>query len=1269
MIKRWVVNLKIRQKLNVITLIAILSIILMGFAANYFYRTSIVLSILIDAERIHTLNFQMGIEEFYQYQLTGDRTFIEKSKANIIKANQMARTFGQAKITLESSSKKVLAKELFEVLDEVLNQDFSKAALMADRIVLMIKIDNEDFNQVINLASLGAEKGENILNIIESYAQNPTEETLAELKIAIKDIHDYYREFASGIGKINDFANRLLIWGIVLITFILGVVAFLLSSYISGIIAKSVNNLLENFREISKGNIEKRIPVDTKDEFGKLSSSFGEMQDSLQLIVDQMKKVADGDYSVTITPKSENDQLSISLNKMTLALSRASAENLRQNWIKTGQNILNEKMRGDKDLHALTVDIVTFLAEYLNAQVGAVYLPDDEERTLSLYGSYAFVKRKKLSDRFEMGEGLIGQAAFGRQTISLTDVPEDYTRIASATGDMRPRNVLVQPLTHDNKLMGVIELASKDEFDDNKMEFIRMISENVAISISSSLARLKLAALLQQTQHQAEELQTQQEELKVSNEELEEQTKALKASERELQSQQEELRVTNEELEEKTHYLETQKNEINQKNFELERTKTDLEEKAHELEITGKYKSEFLANMSHELRTPLNSLLILSKNLLQNKKQNLSADQLESIEIINKSGKDLLNLINEILDLSKIESGKMELNIETIRVTDIANSIQQNFNHVILEKGLSLEVSVSPEMPETIRTDLIRFEQVIKNLVSNAVKFTHQGGVTVEFLSAPLHRNYNRADINPGDFFALKVTDTGIGIPKEKQLIIFEAFQQADGSTSRQYGGTGLGLSICREIVKLFGGEIQLESQQDKGSTFTVFLPFKLSADGSGSKAKAFSSERLYSLQGSDAKIQKENFSEFTSLKPVDDDKSQLAGDDHIILVIEDDVNFARVLKKQCHEKGFKFLHAVTGESGLKMAGKYLPDAIMLDIKLPGIDGITVLDRLKDDPKIRHIPVHIMSGLEETIDVYQKGAIGYLQKPIDEEMMDKAFSKLKEIINKDVKDLLIVEDDEIMLKHVIEVIGNEGVKPVGVQTGSKALEMLRQKKFDCIVLDLNLPDMTGFELLRKIEEEEQFEMPPVIIYTGKDLTIEEHNLLKKYAESIIVKGVKSEERLLDETALFLHRVVDRLPRKKQQIISTLHNKTGAVEGKKVLLVDDDMRNLFALSKVLDEKGMRIIEAENGKVAIEKLKAEKDIDIILMDIMMPVMDGFEAMREIRRMPEFKSLPIIALTAKAMKDDFEKCIAAGASDYLAKPLDIEKLMSLMSVWLYK
>lgn len=1268
MIKKWLSNLRIRRKLNVITVIALLSIVLMGFAANYFYKTGKVLTFIINAERIHTLNFQLGIEYFYQYLQSGDSTLIENCYENIDKANHMAATFGKSELLSQTKSNREFAEILFGAINEAIDNDFSNARLMVNRINLLLLLDNPELKHSLELATLGAEKGENIKVIISSYIESPDEKKLEELNMAMNDLHNYYREFAASISAITKYANSLLIWGIIIITLLLGLITVALSEYISRLISESVLKLVDNFKAIVKGNIDKDIQIYSKDELGTLANSFSEMQSSLREIVGKMQQVAEGNYDVSLELKSEKDRLTASLNKMALALRQTSSENKAQSWLKNGQNQLNETMRGDMDIMELSTRVITFLAEYLEVQMGAMYLTAKDEEILKLYGSYAFTKRKQLNDQFKFGEGLVGQAAFGRQTISLTKLPEDYSRIISATGDMQPRNVVVQPLIYDKKLMGVIELASKEEFSEQQMEFIRAVSENIAISINSSKSRVRLKELLEETQQQAEELQTQQEELKVANEELEEQTKALRENEKELQTQQEELRVTNEELEEKTHSLELQKKEVAEKNQVLTKMKNDLEEKARQLELTSKYKSEFLANMSHELRTPLNSLLILSKNLLQNKKGNLNDDQLESIEIIRKSGNDLLTLINEILDLSKIESGKMSVNIERVRLEEITKNIRRNFGHMISEKGLELQINVDDEMPPAIDTDMVRLEQLIKNLVSNAIKFTDEGHISVSFEPATSKTKFHNPDIEPEKYFALSVSDTGIGIPREKQLIIFEAFQQADGSTSRNYGGTGLGLSICKEIARLFNGEIQLNSTEGEGATFTVYLPYHFNES-----QKSEPGHSAVNIENKDSGKEKPK-KKFETLKTsairhIDDDRENLGPDDRVILVIEDDDNFARILKKQCHEKHFKFLHAPTGETGLIMADKHIPDAVILDIKLPGIDGITVLDRIKDNPKIRHIPVHMMSALEETIDVYQKGAMGYLNKPIDSTDMDHAFAKIEDILDKKVKDLLIVEDNEDMRNQIIDIVGREDVEPRGVGTAEEAYRLIAENKFDCVILDLGLPDMSGFDLLKKLDEDENIEVPPVIIYTGQELSREENRELKKYAESIIIKGVKSEERLLDESALFLHRVVDHLPSSKQKIITTLHDKDAIFRDKKVLLVDDDMRNVFALSKILDEKGMQVIEAENGKVALEKLQKEKDMDIVLMDIMMPVMDGYEAMRKIRKKPEFKSLPIIALTAKAMKDDYEKCIAAGANDYMTKPIGIEKLTSLMNVWLHR
>ncbi len=1272
MIRKWLSNLKISRKLNVITIVAVLSIVIMGLAANYFFRTARVLTIIINAERLHTLKFQLGVEDFYRYLQTGDSTLIPQSIQSIDAANRMAKTFGNSQVLADTKTDTEFAEMLFLVIAEAMDNNFSNAKLMVSRVKLLLMLNNTQLLTSLDVAAQGAVKGEKVISIISDYAENPTEKKLEELQVAIDEIHGFYKIFASSISDINSYANKLLIWGIFVITVLLGVVTVILASFISGLFSRSVLLLSDNFKEIVRGNLNEKIEINSRDELGLLAESFTEMQQSLQDVANKMQQISDGDYSVSIIPKSEKDKLSLSLNKMTEALRTVSGENESQNWMKSGQNELNERLRGDKNLQDLTTQAITFIAEYLGVQMGAFYIPDESGKLLNLFGSYAFSKRKTLNESFKIGEGLVGQAAFGRQAISVTQLPSDYTRITSATGDMAPRNVLVFPLIYEGQLTGIIEVASKDELDDFKTEFLNSVSENISIAINSAKSRVKLHELLRQTQEQADELQTQQEELRVSNEEMEEQTKALKESEKELQAQQEELRVINEELEEKTHSLELQKKEITGKNDVLTVMKEDLEEKAKELEITSKYKSEFLSSMSHELRTPLNSLLILSKNLLQNKKKNLNEDQLETVEIIRKSGNDLLNLINEILDLSKIESGKMNLTVENIQFKELAQSVKRNFGHVTGEKGLKLIVDVSPDLPETAQTDIIRLEQVIRNLISNAIKFTDTGSITVKFAPAPGSINYKNSAIDKDKYFAISVSDTGIGIPPEKQRIIFEAFQQADGSTSRKYGGTGLGLSISTEIAKLFKGEIHLKSKSGHGSTFTVVMPFNFKAEEatakSGNPGSAVVVDRVD--RSSRPPAPKPNPAKtIETIKSVEDDRNNFTGDDRVILVIEDDLNFARVLKSQCREKKFKFLHAATGETGLILAEKYLPDAIILDIKLPGMDGVMVLDRIKENPKLRHIPVHMMSALEETLDVFQKGAIGYLTKPIDNDELDEAFRKFEGIIDKSVKDLLIIEDEEVLRKQIIEIIGREDVEPVGVGTGEEAYQLLKEKKFDCIVLDLGLPDISGFELLEKIEKDKTINLPPVIIYTGRDLSREETAKLKKYAESIIIKGVKSEERLLDETALFLHRVVDHLPKNKQEIISSLHDKDAVFRGKKVLLVDDDMRNLFAMSKVLDDKGMVIIEAENGKVAIDKLEKANNVDLILMDIMMPIMDGYEAMTKIRKNPAFKSIPIIAITAKAMKDDYEKCIAAGASDYLTKPLDVDKLMSLMNVWLYK
>jgi signal transduction histidine kinase/DNA-binding response OmpR family regulator len=760
--------------------------------------------------------------------------------------------------------------------------------------------------------------------------------------------------------------------------------------------------------------------------------------------------------------------------------------------------------------------------------------------------------------------------------------------------------------------------------------------DSIGISVNSAIARKKIKKLLEEAQVQSEELQTQQEELKQMNEELEEQAQSLKA-------QQEELQMTNEELEEQTQSLEV-------KNKEVEASKNDIEQKTKQLEISSKYKSEFLANMSHELRTPLNSLLLLSKNLSENKKKNLDAIQIESAEIIYKSGTDLLVLINEVLDLSKIEAGKMSINIEKVSLKNFTDDLVRNFKHHAEQKGLKLTCKLDKELPGYIRTDSQRLNQIMKNLLSNAIKFTEKGNINIS-----IHRN-TQTTLN------ISVRDTGIGIHKDKQMAIFEAFQQAEGGTSRKYGGTGLGLSISRELAKLLGGEIKLSSNLNEGSTFSLIIPLEIFHEQESVRINTLREPVLNAPRS-------QNDLKYLNYPAIADDRDTITYDDKVVLIIEDDLKFASVLLMQANNLGFKCLSAATGEDGLLLAAKHKPQAIILDMGLPGIDGHQVLLELKANPSVRHIPVHIISANDRSLESIKEGAIECLVKPVDKKDLEEAFNRIENFVSRKMKNLLIIEDNENSRKAMRILIGNGDVKCFEAGTGKTALDIYQQNHIDCIILDLGLPDMSGFELINELEKVTGHNIPPVIVYTGKELTHEENIKLQKYSETIIIKGIKSEERLLDETSLFLHRTIGDLPKSKQLIINKLHDKKAAFNGKKILLVDDDTRNVFALSKILMEHGMEILGAENGKSALEELDKHSDIDLVLMDIMMPEMDGYEAMRLIRSQKKFMSLPVIALTAKAMDMDKQKCIDAGANDYIAKPIDVERLLSLMHVWMSK
>jgi CheY-like chemotaxis protein/signal transduction histidine kinase/CHASE3 domain sensor protein len=993
-------------------------------------------------------------------------------------------------------------------------------------------------------------------------------------------------------------------------------------------------------------------------------------------IADITGQIAQGNLDVDIEENQTLTGILASIKTMLLSLKSNKKTVDDQDWLKTGIAQLNDLVRGENDVTKLSTKIISEMTSYMESQIGALYLldkTDDKEISLVLTGSYAYKKRKNLSNKFKSGEGLVGQAFLERQQIVVSNVPEDYVKITSGLGESVPRFIVETPFMFEDEVIGVIEIGSIHEITDLQLSYLEQAVLVTGISFNTVQNQEELGNALQESQalseelqSQSEELQSQQEELKAANEELEAQTETLKRSEGSLIAQQEELQAANEELEEKTDFLEKQRSEITEKNDVLAKTGAELEAKAKELEISSRYKSEFLANMSHELRTPLNSILLLSRDLAENKEKHLDEEEVECADIVYKSGNDLLNLINEILNLSKIESGKMTLELKDLQLKEFADDIKVNFARLTKEKELELNVKLAEKLPESIKTDAQKLDQIIKNLIFNASKFTDEGSISISIDRPGNDVNLSKSGLHFSNTIAISVSDTGIGIPEDKQHEIFEAFQQADGSTSRKYGGTGLGLSICRELSKLLGGEIQLESKAGEGATFTLYL----SQDGPeiipASEAENAVAKSLSKKSASATK------KEISYKADVVDDRNQIKPKDNSILVIEDDPVFAKILVEQCVENGFKCLVADNGEEGLQLAMEKIPKAIILDIRLPEKNGWEVLDELKSNPNTRNIPIHVMSSEDDLEDAFLKGVVGTLNKPVSREDLNNALNNIKSFVNRKKKTLLIVEDDEVQMKAIKKLISRKDVKVFEAGSGEAAVKLLKSAVVDCVILDLKLPDMSGFDLLDKLDAMEDVNTPPVIVYTAKDLSNDELNKLEEHSETVIVKGGKSEERLLDEAALFLHRVVEKMPKPKQAMLTNLYDKDNMFKGRKLLVVDDDMRNVFALSKILKEKGVIVEKAENGKKAIKYLEENDDIDLILMDIMMPEMNGYDAIKQIRdKKSKVKKhdVFIFALTAKAMKQDKEKCIEAGADDYLSKPLDTEKLFSMMRVWLYR
>jgi signal transduction histidine kinase/CheY-like chemotaxis protein/CHASE3 domain sensor protein len=951
--------------------------------------------------------------------------------------------------------------------------------------------------------------------------------------------------------------------------------------------------------------------------------------------------------------------LSISV---TYLVRRAALTRQFQDWLQAGQIGISVAAVGDVRLEKLGDNVLRFFAEYLDATAGAFFVKvGGSYRRVATYG---VAVDGGAPVGFEAGDGLLGQAVKDRRVFIVHDVPDGYLTLSSALGRGQPRHLLIVPFISDESANAVLELGFLQPIDESVTQLFERISESVAVAVQSVNFRTNLQNLLQETQRQAEELQAQSEELRVSNEELEEQSRALKESQTRLELQQAELEQTNVQLEEQTTLLEAQRDEAS-------RSKTALQVQARELEQASQYKSDFLANMSHELRTPLNSSLILAKLLADNREGNLTAEQIQFAETIRSAGNDLLALINDILDLSKIEAGHMEIRPEMVRLNHMTDDLVRTFLTMAEQKGLVFRTQILPGCPEMLHTDRLRLEQVLKNVLSNAIKFTEKGEVTLS------------VSLTTEGRIAFAVTDTGIGIAEHQQEVVFEAFRQADGTTNRKYGGTGLGLSISRELTRLLGGEIHLKSQPGRGSTFTVTVPENYDAALVRPRQSAAMGQAPTVTARPAIKSSLATIGHIPTLPPAgpqpprrtrrfEDDRERLTGNSRVILAVEDDEPFAKILFDLAHELRFECLIATTAEEGLAMAIQYLPSAVVLDVGLPDHSGLSVLDRLKHDSRTRHIPVHVVSAGDYAQTAMALGAVGYMLKPVKREALVEALERLETRLSQRMRRVLVVEDDPVQLDSLRRLLGSRDVETVGVGNAAGCLEHLKEATFDCMVLDLSLPDASGYSLLETLSREDTYAFPPVIVYTGRELSVDEEQQLRRYSKSIIIKGAKSPERLLDEVTLFLHQVVSELPPEQQRMLEKARSRDAAIEGRRILVVEDDVRNVFAITSILEPRGAVVQIARNGREALEAIRKAyetpgKEIDLVLMDVMMPEMDGITATREIRKRPEWKKLPVLMLTAKAMKDDQEQCLSAGANDYMAKPLDVEKLLSLVRVWM--
>ncbi len=1057
-----------------------------------------------------------------------------------------------------------------------------------------------------------------------------------------------------------------------------------------------VRGIAKVVTSVAKGNLKQKLSIQAKGEVAQLTDTINEMIETLATFSDQVTTVArevgaegklggqanvpgasgtwknltenvnqlaanlttqvraisevasavtQGDLTRTIgvEAKGEVEALKDTINQMIANLKATTLRNQEQDWLKSNLAKFTQMLQGQKELNSVTKAILSELAQVVTAQHGLFYLLEEHERfedsKLKLIASYAYKKKKVGPTKFAMGEGLIGQCALQKEKILLTNVPEGYLEINSGLGSAKPLNIIILPVLFENRLKAVIELASFDAFSQTHQDFLDGLTESIGIVLNTIESNSRTEELLVQSQSLASE----------------------------LKSQQEVLRNTNEELEEKAVLLAAQKNEVEQKNQEVEEARRSLEEKANQLTLTSKYKSEFLANMSHELRTPLNSLQILAHELIENHEGNLTAKQIQFAKTINACGEDLIQLINDILDLSKIESGYISVDYSTISFDEITRYVENTFKHISEAKHLKFSITAEDNLPDYIETDPQRLNQILKNLLSNSFKFTERGGVSLKIYRASNNWKTKIPSLeNAEAVIAFEIKDTGIGISKDKQNIIFEAFQQAEGSTSRKYGGTGLGLSISRGLSDLLGGTIELESIPDEGSTFTLFLPLRVSAQTENKQIEAENRSIQKSTKTQHTTFHVSEIGQYFE-DQVGDDRLNIMSGERVLLIIDTDVAQARMMVEKAHENSIKAVASTRGSDVIDFINQFHPQAIIMNINLDDTNGWKIMDRLKNDLTLRHIPVYVTSTEDDRDAALKRGARNFLMKPFKESSLKHVFDDIIDFSNKKAKSLLIVDDNEQELEAVVEAVNADDVQVTTAKTAKEAITLVREKNFDCIVLDLVLPDAQGLDIIKELENDKSEHATALIVYSAKDLNPKEKARLNKFANSIILKTAKSLDHLTDQVSLFLHRVHKELPPKMRETIDAHYLSDNVLEGKKGLIVDDDMRNLFALTTALERFGLTILNAESGQEALYNLEKHKDVDIVLMDIMMPEMDGYETMKRIRSEQKNREMTIIAVTAKAMKGDRQKCIESGASDYITKPVNVEHLLSLMRVWL--